>query len=195
MAHSYLGDTGVNMNTTISESPIQFSPTIKSPNRIQPNKPSHVEEINNEIILKQQTSQKRVDEPKTHNNHKSYNIISNTASSTNPSLLQGLPFGYAVRSLERNLEDVHTEAIVRSKGLDPQSPSLSPQRHESYQSQKTQKFNDKKYDPSIFVAGKNNSYGETEFRYANKLPNQEPLAQSQFYGIRALKNLSSLKLY
>lgn len=50
--------------------------------------------------------------------------------------------------------------------------------------------------PTIDVAGGANDYTETKYRYANKsLQQQQPLAQGQYYGIKALKNLSGVKLY
>jgi len=61
--------------------------------------------------------------------------------------------------------------------------------------QRSESLNKKKQFDLNGMAGKQNSYKETEFRYANILPESDPSQSAQFYGSKALKNLSALKLY
>lgn len=141
--------------------------------------------LNGEILQNLKPLERKIEESMK---RRPYNILSNQGTSSNSSVYSGMPYGYALKALAKGQEDTKIQQAMKSKGVE-YNP-FQPMKNYGRDNQETLR---NKWPMN--VAGKNNYYGETEFRYANKTEMQNPLNQEQIYGIRALKNMSGMKLY
>jgi hypothetical protein len=156
----------------------QYNNNMKDRNSMQQIKKSTYEDISYDSPSKNKGFDKRIE---TYSPGKSFNILSNQSMSQNE-MQERSPYGRTISALLSGQES------VSKGGYDGQT--LSPKRQATLNrsdSLKKQMEGD--------VAGRHNFYGETDYRYANKLPEREPLQTDQIYGPKALKNLSCLKLY
>jgi hypothetical protein len=156
----------------------QHNNHTREPNNVQQVRKNNYEDLSYETASRQRGYDRKVEEPFT---RQGYNILNNQSASHN-SFQEKLPYGRNISALLTDHEE-----IVKSNSPKRQGNSFSQTGFDRSGSMRN--------PADAEVAGRHNYYGETEFRYANKLPEQEPLQKDQIYGGKALKNLSCLKLY
>jgi hypothetical protein len=142
-------------------------------------KKSTYEDISYESPSRVKGFERKVD---TYSPTKSFNLISNQSISQNE-MQERSPYGRSIGALL-----VGQESIAKS-GYDSRTMSPTQKQRELKRSDSIKKqFESEK-------AGKQSFYGETDYRYTHKLPEQEQGQNDQLYGPKALKNLSTFKLY
>jgi len=155
-------------------------------------KPGHLSHLTNEIVAQQPEFSKKIEQSMK---SRSYNILSNHSQVSSHSEYAGMPYGYTIKALSRNQEPEKKLKALNAKGVDTSAYYRSSNAYGSFASPKQQSYNQSIFKNQEPVAGKQNYYGETEFRYAHHPQGPDPLNQDQMYGIRALKNMSGVKLY
>jgi hypothetical protein len=180
-----------NSSVTLRQNPL----TLKSwdqTNKYETNATDNLNKLSFDIMKTQKPLEQRIEESMK---KRPYNILTNQGSgSSSSSAYHGMPYGYALKALLKNQEDAKIQKAMESKGAEYSSPLQTSKKFDTYRSVDYKDALRNQYK-GPGEAGKTNYYGETEFRYANKTQMQDPLSPEQMYGIRALKNLSGMKLY
>lgn len=155
----------------------QNSPVMPGSKQGQISKRDHLDQIDHDFISQQQALEKKVRET---TRGRGFNIISNNATSSFQSPTRRA-YGSSIKGMIKNTEDTRkyeTAGMPRGWNTSNIQSGTAGQNYTVGD-----------------VAGGMNEYNETNYRYANKPGQGAPLQQDQYYGGKALKNMSGVRLY